>query len=230
MKTLYKFNINKKEKVEERIQEGDKITIQVVDKETPLEVILKLPNRKDRADWSIIYNVEFNKGLALGLQPIETLERCLAVNSGESAKRDSEKITDIYSKLVELSNTVKSLESEGKIEESLEKKKEFEKLTDEYMELERPYKELQSKSAEFYAQDKTVAWCVLNLTYFNETTKVFPGTTFESKLEYYYELDEASPEYDIFNKAYLCFYSYILGSADLDKEDYRKQYFDELIV
>ncbi len=40
----------------------------------------------------------------MGLQPIETLERCLAVNSGESAKRDSEKITDIYSKLVELSN------------------------------------------------------------------------------------------------------------------------------
>lgn len=228
MKKLYTFEVNKKEKVEERIETEEGASIKYIDKDVPFEVYLKLPDRKDRADWAVIYNVEFNKALAMGLQPIEFLEKCMQANCGDSTKRDSDKIADIFGKLVKLANEIKLLEYEQKTEELTAKTEEYTKLSNEYMELERPYKELQSKSAEFYAQDKTVAWCVFHLTYSKEGERLFDGDSFEDKLSKFYQLDEESHLYNIFNKAYVCFYSAILGNLDLKNLDYCKQYFDEI--
>lgn len=228
MKILYTYTVNKIEKVEERTQNGEEISIKYVDKEVPIVVNLKSPNRKDKSDWATIYNIEFNKALAMGLQPIEFLEKCMQKNCGEAGKRDVAKITEIFNKLVTLSNEIKLIELESNSDELISKNEEYNKLSSEYIELERPYKELQSKSAEFYAQDKTVAWCVLNLTFKDGGGLFFEGDSFDDKLNKFYEIDEKSYLYQVFNKSYVCFYSFILGNVDTGNEEYIKQYFDEI--
>lgn len=224
MKELYKFPVKVKVTEEVRTQNEDgSATIKTVESSKDKYVFLKLPSRRDREEISLTYKEYFGKGISRGLPMADILRRNLLDAGGLYAKSDLENVEQILNKMTEVSN---------KIQLGTQTKEELDKLEEEraglntlYDQISRVDKEIWSKSAEAYAQDMTIHWAVLNLTFWDEDkTEIFPGITFESRLESFYEKSD-EPEENLhilsaFKKAYICFYSCLLAGEEGSKKEY----------
>lgn len=226
MKTLYTFKANKKEKVEEQVTNEDgSITIKKVDKFTPVEVYLKQPSRRDREDLAVVYNSEYGKALSKGIQSFDSLRKAVLDNGGMFAKQDLERADDLIRLIQHKSNEVQLYVTEGKPIDDLER--EIQDLTNEYAEYEKPKTALYAKSAEYEAKKNTIVWAVLNFTFTKnqDYEYVFPGATYESRLNHYYDCcdNDSDFEKEAFDKAYVCFHHHIEGN------EVSKEYFDALL-
>ncbi len=186
------------------------------------------PTRKDKAKFNAFYSIELSKAISAGFLTAELLERSLNTFANPIRLSDTDKLQALFSEMVIMNNSITQRKSNGedvsKDEESLSR------LTEEYEKIEKPYKELFSRTAEFQAQDKTVTMAVFELTRHNDIM-IFKGSSFEEKLENFYELDEKSLDFHIFNKAYLALYSYMNGDASsLENPEDIQNFFDNILV
>jgi hypothetical protein len=226
MKTLYTFTVNKKEVANETVSNPDGTqTVTPVTKEIPVEINLKLLSRRDKERLAVVYNAECGKAMNEGLQPWDTLKKSVMDSGGIYAKRDFERMDEIIRTIQAKSNEVQKAVVDGAPIEDLER--EISDLLTEYAEYEKPKTELFSRSAEYEAKKNTIIWALLNFTAFKgpEYLSVFPGSTTESRLNYYYQCcdEDKQFEQEVFDKAYLCYHHYI----ETDKTD--KDYYDALI-
>ena len=229
MKTLYKFSVSKKEQVEERTENEDgSVTLKKVTKDVPTYVYTRLPSRRDREEISFIYNGAYGDAVKRGLQTADVLRRALLDSGGVIAQNDLERADELTKLIIAKKNEI--LQKELEKEDIKDDAEEYEALVAEFEKLERPQREIFARSADSHAQTKTVEWCVLNMTFYRDENDnyipVFPGNTTESKLNSYYEFcdneDEHKWEVEVYNKATIVFYHFIVtGETD-------KKYFDSL--
>jgi hypothetical protein len=229
MKILYVITVNKAQKVEETTdnEDGTK-TVKTVDKLTPVEICLKLPSRRDREEISLVYNAQYGIALGKGLQTADVVKRSLLDSGGVITRQELERADEILKTFIQKKNELVAAEMEGA--DTTDLKQEIEDLTNEFTELERPQREIYSRTAEFYAESKSVEWCVLNMCYYKmdkDFYQVFDGPTTDGKLSNYYamcdEPEKHMDKLDAYNKATLCYYHHILAGKT------EKEYFDELI-
>lgn len=226
MKTLYTFTVNKKEtKNQVTNNEDGTQTVTPIVSEIPVEINLKLLSRRDRERLAVVYNAECGKAMNEGLQPWETLKKSVIDSGGIFAKKDFERMDEIIRAIQTKSNEVQLAVTEGRPVGDIEQ--EIKDLLEEYAEYERPKSELYSRSAEYEAEKNTVIWAVLNFTVYGgpDYLSVFPGSTTESRLNFYYQCcdENRELEQEVFEKSYICFHHYI----KTDKVD--KEYYDSLI-
>lgn len=229
MKILYKFTAHKKEKVEEKtVNEDESVTIKLVDKEVPVDVYLKHPSRRDREEISVIYNGAYGNALKQGLQTADVMRRCLLDSGGIIAQKDLERADELLKEITLKANEIQEITlAQGDL---TGKEEELQELTNEFELIERPQREIFSKSAEAHAQNKTIEWCVLNLSFTKDKDYeyVFRGPTFESKLESYYKAcddeDKHGFELAVYDKATVVFYHHILGNKT------EQEYFDLILA
>ncbi len=197
MKTLHEF----KQKV------GDK----------EYNIKLKDMSRRDREELAVVYNAEYGKALAKGLATHAALRKNIVDSGGFFSQKEIERMEELYRLIVAKSNEFQALELEKK--DSSEIKAEIEDLWAEYQEYEKVSTALYSRSAEFEAEKNTVTWAVLNFT-FADDRELFPGSTNDSRLNFYYECVESGKELEVkvFDKAYGCFYQVIKTSEPMDSE------------
>ncbi len=230
MKILYTIKVSRKEKVEERTENEDgSFTVKNVDKDVPVEVHLKLPSRRDREEISLVYNAQYGMALGKGLQTADVVKRSLLDSGGIIARQDLERADEILKMYQQKENEIIEAKLEGLSVEDLEQERR--ELSAQFAELEEPQREIFSRTAEFFAESKTVEWCVLNLSYFKtdkDYYQVFGGATPDSKLTTYYDwCDEEDnkhvAELEAYAKATLVYYHHIMGGRT------GEEYFNQLL-
>lgn len=184
-------------------------------------VKLKQMSRRDREDLAIVYNAEYGKALSKGLAPHSSLRKNIIDAGGLFSQKDIERMEEISRAIMVKSNEFQALESEKG--DTSQIKQEIEDLWMEYQEYERATSILYSRSAEYEAEKNTVTYAALNFTYVDEggERELFPGSTNDSRLNFYYECVEGDKELEtkVFDKSFSCYYRVIKGSEDVDKEE-----------
>ncbi len=230
MKILYTLQLARTEKVETKTDNGDgSFTTKLTDHSIPVQVYLKLPSRRDREEISLVYNAQYGMALGKGLQPADVIKRSLLDSGGIVARQDLEVADDILKQYNQKRNEIIAAQLEKLPTDELEKERL--ELAAQFERLEQPQREIYSRTAEFYAESKTVEWCVLNLSYYSQDKDylpVFPGPTHDSRLTTYYEWcdedDNAhAVEKDAYNNATLVYYHHLLGGHT------SQEHFDQLL-
>lgn len=228
MKELYTITINKKEKVEVKTENGDgTFTLKYEDKLTPIKVFLKQPSRRDREEMDMVYTAELQKCVARGILTNDLIRRALIDGGGSLSTLDLEEMDSLLKDIQDKNNIYQKLKLDKAEGEEVDKiELELSKLIEKYNTIEQSQFQHFSRSAESYAQKKTVIWSVLNLSYIQEDknySDVFRGPTFDSKLNNYYDYCEEEGKYDFelktFDKAYVMYHGYLTGAAKT-KEDF----------
>lgn len=228
MKELYTITVNKKEKIEVKTENGDgSFTLKYEDKLTPVKVFLKQPSRRDREEMDMVYTAELQKCVARGILTSDLIRRALIDGGGTLSTLDLEEMDSLLKEIQDKNNVYQKLKldkTEGEEIDSLEL--ELSKLIEKYNTIEQSQFQHFSRSAESYAQKKTVIWSVLNLSYIpagSNYLEVFRGPTFDSKLNNYYDYCEEEEKYNfelkVFDKAYVMYHGFLTGAAK-DKEDF----------
>ena len=229
MKELYTFKVNKKTKLEEKVDNGDgSFTVRPVDGFEEAAVFLKLPSRHDREEISLTYKEYYGKALSRGLPMADILRRSLLDSGGVYSKSDLETAEQVINKIAEVKNKIQLNNISSEDKENLEGELLY--LNELYDRVNKIDRNLWSNTAEAYAQDMTIHWAVLHLTFWDKDKKeVFPGVTFESRLNSFYEMSDDpslfTTELEIFSKSYRCLYAALL----LGDEGRNKEYLDILI-
>jgi len=220
MKELYTITVNKKEKVENKtVNDDGSITLKYEDKLTPVKVFLKQPSRRDREEMDMIYTAELQKCVSRGISTVDMIRRALLDGGGSISKFDLEEMDSLLKQIQEKNNVYEKLVAEkGDKDEIKSIESELGNLLQRYSDIEQSQIQLFSRSAESYAQKRTVIWCVLNLSYVTEggeNINVFRGPTFDSKLNNYYDYCEEEEKYAFelaaFDKAYIIYHGYTSG-------------------
>ena len=226
MKTLHKFTVNKKTLVEKsEPQEDGSVLVKKVEEKAPVEVSLKLPSRRDKEQLSFIYNGWYGKAIKGGLQPVDVLRRCMLDSGGAIARKDLERAEELIKIIPVKENEVKLAIAEGRPEEEYRDLiEEIGQLSMEFSAIEKLQRDVYSRSAESYAESKTVEECALAMTYIGGEL-LCPGVTEESRSNLYYDYcDDPEMEWAVsaLNKAIMIYYHYITTG----KED--QEYYDSL--
>jgi hypothetical protein len=230
MKELYTITVNKKDKVENKTTNSDgSITIKYEEKLTPVKVFLKSPSRRDKEEMDMIYTAELQKCVTRGISTVDMIRRALLDGGGSISKLDLEEMDFLLKTIQEKSNLYQKLLSDKAPKEEIAPvETELTQLLTRYNDIENSQVQLFSRSAESYAQKRTVIWCVLNLSHLisddgKEYTQVFRGPTFDSKLNNYYDSCEEEDKYNfelaVFDRAYVMYHGYISGKLK-DKADF----------
>ncbi len=224
MKALYKLKIDRVDKVEERTTNEDgSYTVKEVDKVTPHTVTFKLPSRRESEEISIVYNSEYGQAIKRGLQTADVLRRSLIDNGGIMSDDERQRLFELDKEITRLKNEI--VEAEINKTPLEDKFQELQGLLDELQILRKPQEEIFSRTAEYYAQHKTIEWCCLNLSFYENGDAVFPGVSTDAKLNKYYDWCDQGKDFpqQVFNKALLCYYHHIIGKQTDEK------YFDALM-
>lgn len=224
MKELYSFEVNKEIEVEEKINNDDgSVTIRKVTKEEPVRIFLKSPSRKDLDGITFIHKSEYGKALSAGMLNKETMLKKIVDNGGIVPYRDEERGKFIIARIKEITDKIK--ENPDDCGESYAQ--ELQSLNQEIQEITDIGIDLYAKTAEAYAEDKTILYTTLSLTFYEDTKeRVFKGDIWDSKLEYFYHIsdnpDKFKFEISVLRKAYICFHAQLLMNPD----DITKEYLD----
>ena len=231
MKELYTLKINKKEPFEEKVKNEDgTYTVTESFKDVPVEIFLKKPSRRDTEAYSLFYDIQYGKAVADGLQTSATLERAISDGGGVISKQDIEDAVALSKAYDVLYNEILADKLEKR--DTTDKEGDLRVLYDLLTEKNRTRDDLYTKTAEYRAQENTLNWCVIHLSYFkngDKFTEVFPGPSYESKLNNYYDSQDEDDEEakflkNVFEKSFMVYYLYVVKKAAETKEG-----FDELL-
>ncbi len=244
-KWLYSFFVEQEKEVEEETdsvdEKGEAITIKkMVTKEVPITFKLRRPTRKLIDDADLHYSVKLSEGIKAGLLTRNLIARRYDDDGGLFNEDDKAKYMRLYNELVEKENLYHKLmlkeasKKDGKKELSKETKTKGEQLlleiTDarkQIMEYEQAQQQVFDNTAENRARNSAIMWWVLHISYMlNDEGKeipVFPGNTYEEKINYYDTLEE---EYDEFVMKYINKLAFLVsfwytGRID-SEEDFRQ--------
>lgn len=240
-KTIHEFTVNKEEEVEEETTsevknketgEIEKVTkTKTVKKEIPYTIRIASPSRRQVEDADMEFSIEMSKCIKKGILTKAMLAKKYSDSGGLLSEEDSAELVRLYRELAELQNSLgRSMSKKKKTEK--EKQKETE-LTDSFAEvrkrivdLETSYQNVFNHTADTKAQNKTILWYVLNLSYISspdeEERPLFAGETSEQKEESYYKLDEEGDEiYELAKEKLMTFISFWYFSQNASEEEFK---------
>ena len=225
MKKLHEFTVKKKviKKVEEKTEVGT--LIKEVESTEDKVCFIKIPNRLDLDKARIVQSSEFGLAVSLGCQPRESLRKAILDGGGFAyAKVDIEQLEKILPALNEKRNEFQKLKIDGGETSIVEK--ELEELFQVVIDMEQRLTDVYKHSAETIAEQNTVIWAILNLTFWVDETPVFTGHTDESKKESYLRVfddpETYSSELEVFNQAYIVLDAYMF-------KGYNKEQIEEIL-
>jgi hypothetical protein len=239
-KTIYKFTVKKEEEVEEETtsevenketKEKEKVTkTKTVKKEVPYEIRIAQPSRRQVEDADMEFSIEMSKCIKKGILTKAMLAKKYSDSGGLLSEEDSSELIRSYRELAELQNDLGRLMSKKKKTEQ-ETKKEAE-LTESFavirkriVDLETTYQSVFNHTADTKAQNKTILWYMLNLSYVTgpdeKELPLFSGQTTEEKEEAYYLLDENEDEvFDLAREKLMTFISFWYFSQNASEADF----------
>ena len=241
-KIIHKFTINVKKKVEEESTstkknketgEDEKVTTtKTVTKEIPHDIIIYSPSRRQTEEADMEFSIEMSKCIKKGVLTKAMLAKKYSDIGGLLSEEDSNSLMRLYRELAETQESLARLLSKKEKSEA-EKNKESE-LTDKFAEtrkqivdLETSYQNVFNHTADTKAQNKTILWYLLNLSFVQEEDSdpvaLFPGDTLEEKEDAYYEKDENGDEiFDLAKDKLMTFISFWYFSQNTSEEDFKK--------
>lgn len=218
-KWLYSFHIEKeKEVLEETVskdEKGDEITItKNVVKKVPITFKFRRPTRRIIDDADLHYSVKLSEGIKAGLLTRNLIARRYDDDGGLFNENEKEQYLELFNELTEKENNYHELmlkmtnEEESKSKESMKKSQDLlNEITDARRKLllfEQAQQSVFENTAENRARNSTIMWWVLNISYMENQNgdydPVFPGGTYEEKLQYYDDLEES---FDDFSSEYI---------------------------
>lgn len=245
-KDIYTFIVQKVSTVEEKREEqyvdenGVARTRQItenVTKEIPVEFLLKQPNRRQIQDAECVYSIEMSKAIRQGILTKAMLLNKYKDVGGLVSEKDSKDLAERYKELENLTAetvTLKAVLQENRTEEQnvqLEKlESQISSLRREIILRETSYLDLFNHTADTRAQNRSILWYILHLTYYKDPSKnhkdyvpFFEGKTFEEKEENLIKLEDLNdPLYlDVYSKIVNVF-NFWFFSENATKEDYDK--------
>jgi len=239
-KTIYKFTVKKEEEVEEETtsevenketKEKEKVTkTRTVKKEVPYEIRIAQPSRRQIEDADMEFSIEMSKCIKKGILTKAMLAKKYSDSGGLLSEEDSSELIRSYRELAELQNDLGRLMAKKKKTEQETKKEE--QLTESFaatrkriVDLETTYQSVFNHTADTKAQNKTILWYMLNLSYITgpdeKELPFFAGDTTEAKEESYYILDENEDEvFDLAREKLMTFISFWYFSQNASEEDF----------
>lgn len=241
-KIIHKFTVKLKKKVEQESTtnkknketgETEKVTTtKMVTKEIPHNIIIYSPSRRQTEDADMEFSVEMSKCIKKGILTKAMLAKKYSDSGGLLTEEDSTSLMRLYRELAETQESLARLIS--KKDKSAQEKKKEENLTDKFAEtrkqivdLETTYQNVFNHTADTKAQNKTILWYMLNLSFVQEEDSdpvpLFPGATLEEKEDTYYEKDENGDEvFDLAKEKLMTFISFWYFSQNTTEEDFKK--------
>lgn len=245
-KYIYTFNTEKIAKITEKRQEKytdetgvekERTISETIDKTIPVEIAIKLPNRKQVQEAEMVYSIEMSKCIKQGILTKTMLLNKYSDTGGLVNEKDSSDLNSNYEKYynlqVELANLNLKAESERTEEDKAlisEKQSDLIEVRRIIVERETSYLNLFNHTADTKAQNKSILWYVLTLSYYKDSSKnhtdyvpIFPGKTFEEKEEVLFNLEEKEDE--LYSKTYnklASIISFWFFTGKVDKEEFDK--------
>lgn len=239
-KTIYKFTVKREEEVEEETTsevknketgELEKVTkTKTVKKQIPYQIRIAEPSRRQIEDADMEFSIEMSKCIKKGILTKAMLAKKYSDSGGLLSEEDSNELVRLYRELAEMQSDLGRLMTKKKKTEK-EKEKETQ-LTDSFasirkriVDLETSYQNVFNHTADTKAQNKTILWYMLNISYVtgpDETERpLFKGETTEEKEESYYQLDENEDEiFDLAREKLMTFISFWYFSQNASEEDF----------
>jgi hypothetical protein len=244
-KSIYTFNIEKKAEVEEKrietyLEDGvekQRTITEKVEKVIPIEILLKEPNRKQVQEAELVFSVEMSKSIKLGILTKNMLLNKYKDTGGLDGEKETKALSQAYADYQQVQIDIVNLriipdaeKTEDQVQELQQKENRMLELRKEIVQRESSYLTLFSHTADARAQNKSILWYVLNLSYYKDTSlghkdfvPIFKGNTFEEKEEV---LSKMEDEQDfIYQNTYLklaSLFSYWFFSGVVDKEEFDK--------
>jgi len=245
-KYIYTFNIEKVAKItEKRLEkytdennvEKERTITETVEKAIPVEITIKLPNRKQVQEAEMVYSIEMSKCIKQGILTKTMLLNKYSDTGGLVNEKDSTELNSNYEKYyglqVELANLNLKPESERTEEDKqliTDKQSDLIDIRRTIVERETSYLNLFNHTADTKAQNKAILWYVLTLSHYKDSSKnhtdyvpIFAGKTFEEKEETLFSLEEKEDE--LYEKAYnklASIISFWFFTGKVDKEEFDK--------
>lgn len=209
IKPIYDFIVNKKVK-REITEEGENNTkiVRTIEETEPNKIIFKNPSRQEREEADLVYAVEYGRCVRAGVLTAPLIQKLYdeKEKSGILSDNFTSRYLKLYEKFFEVQNAFTKLElKENKSPEDESKLKdlgaEFANIRGELQTLESSRNNLFQNTAETKAQNKTITWLTLFLTYIQEPGKevepFFKGESYEEKMNYYDKLIEDGDDFAI---------------------------------
>lgn len=163
--------------------------------------VIKQPTRRQMEEADMEYSIEMSKCVKQGVLTKAMLMNKYSDTGGMLSESDAQKLKDMYGRLAEMQTEFTNLNMRSKSSSNSEKLKQ---VSDDLAELRRAiaiaetsFSALLNHTADSRAQNKVIAWYLLNLTNIEkdgELIEYFTGDTFEAKKDFLYILEEEEDE------------------------------------
>ena len=243
MKEIYSFNVDVTRTVEETTSKKRKnketgkmeevSVTQEVEKEVPVKIILKEPNRRQLEEADMEYSIEMSNCIKRGILTKAMLAKKYSDSGGLLSEEDATFLTRKYSELGDLQNKYTRLGSKPKKTKTDEDKLknmlgEMAEKRREIVDMETSYSSLFNHTADTKAQNRVLLWYLVNLSFYQENENdelkpFFTSESMEDKIEEYYDLDEGGNDvFDIAKDKLSTILSFWYFSSNASKEDFDK--------
>lgn len=212
-KSIYTFTINKVAKVSEKRSEKytdkegnekERTITEEVEKNIPIEILIKKPNRRQLQEADMVFSVEMSRCIKAGILTKNMLLNKYTDTGGLVSREDNKVLNKAKDNLESLERNLVTLLAIPEEKRNAEEKEEISNLESDIFGLRRKiiesqvsYLDLFNHTADTKAQNRIVLWYVLNLSFFKDPASghkdfmpIFEGDTFEEKEAFSYELEE----------------------------------------
>jgi len=163
--------------------------------------VIKQPTRRQMEEADMEYSIEMSKCVKQGVLTKAMLMNKYSDTGGMLSEADAKKLKEMYGRLGEMQTNFTNLNMRSQSESNSEKLKQ---LSEDMAELRRAiataetsFSALLNHTADSRAQNKVIAWYLLNLTNIEkdgELVEYFTGESFEDKKDSLYILEEEEDE------------------------------------
>lgn len=239
-KIIYKFTVTTKSEVEKKstVEEKDPESgetkkvekVETVSEEIPHEVIIYEPSRRQIEDADMEFSVEMSKCIKRGILTKAMMAKKYSDSGGLLTEEDSNSLMRLYRELSETQESLTRLNNrKNKSDEDVKKQADltenFAELRRSIVDLETAYQNVFNHTADTKAQNKTILWYMLNLSYVKSgegsIVPLFEGENDEQKQDSYYIMDEkGDPVFDLAKEKLMTFVSFWYFSQNPSQEDF----------
>jgi len=244
-KILHTFKIKRSAEIEEEKTEtvkndnGEETTRrykETVTKEIPVEIQINQASRRQMQEADMEFSVEMSKCIRSGILTKAMLLNKYSDTGGLISESDAKTMVDSADDLRDLQAELTILNLKPEAERNDKEKAQIDSITSRIllkrktlMEKETSYITLFNHTADVKAQNKSILWYVLNLTYYRDETMsdkfepLFPGKNFEQREAIMFDYEDS--ENEIYQKCYsklASIVSYWFFTSNVDTEEFNK--------
>lgn len=240
-KTIYDFNVKLEREVEESTTTKKKnkdtgkmeeiVTTKKVVKPVDYQIKIYEPSRRQVEDADMEFSIEMSKCIKRGILTKAMLAKKYSDSGGLLTEEDSQKLIRNYGRLGEVQNDLSRLMAKKKKTDEekaaeLSLTEEFADVRKNIVDLETSYQNVFNHTADTKAQNRTILWYLINLSFVVDPAGVerplFPGEDYDEMLDVYYEKDENGDEvYDLAKEKLMAFVSFWYFSQNPSESDFK---------